>query len=355
MTIKPSRLLQITTTLVYDNDYWFDAVNPSMWDGTPYRWNVIGIINVQIHSSDQTRTPFSYNGQDVAIGDWFTDSSGRAFKIIEISDNSDGNFTCVIEDVDRFNVYNDTTISGYGGPTSPVCFIFPLSENGLPNLGQLPSGYLSAEALAALESRFISRNYQNDFIRVYQTNNGFSVGDFIKIDEEAEGRYELCPSSEINLAIGVVNGINVPGTDWFTFKALNEIVEDVQPPLVGEYGDIFYMDPANPGKVTGIKPAINARPVYIRLETENRAVRLNAITDSNTETHVLKISGHVDNQVEFQMPSTAADVTLMSINGIENTNFTFDAVTKMVTFDPVATGYIVEASDEVIFTYVTFN
>jgi len=45
----------------------------------------------------------------------------------------------------------------------------------------------------------------------------------------------------------------------------------------------------------------------------------------------------------------------MSINGIENKNFTFDVSTHKVTFDPVKTGYNVDPEDIVIFTYETFN
>ena len=41
----------------------------------------------------------------------------------------------------------------------------------------------------------------------------------------------------------------------------------------------------------------------------------------------------------------------MSINGIENKNFTFDVETKAIVFDPVATGYGVDVTDEVFFIY----
>lgn len=353
MAILPSRLLQLSTSVVYDNDYWYDSTNPTMWDGTAYRWNVVGTISPQFHSSDQTPNAFTYNGTDIKAGDWATDSTGRLFEIVEISDPSDGNFTCVFEDVDRFNLYNDPFMSGYGGPQSSICFVFKIAENGLPDLGTIPAGYMSAEVLASIESRFAGRDYKNNFVRVYQSNNNLAIGDFITVDVENEGRFIPADVENLNFAVGIVNSVNVPGTDWFTFKPLTEILNDVQPPLVGAYGDIFYIDPVNPGKVTNVKPASDAKPVYIRLETENRAVRLNAIVDENSITVSFKVETITLDQTAFTLPGEAKSVQAMSINGIENKNFTFDALTKVITFDPVATGYGVEETDEVIFVYNT--
>ncbi|MNY44300.1 hypothetical protein D3C86_1793140 [compost metagenome] len=102
-----------------------------------------------------------------------------------------------------------------------------------------------------------------------------------------------------------------------------------------------------------MKPASDAKPVYIRLETETRAVRLNAIVDENSITVVHKVETTTLDQVEFTLPAEAKSVQAMSINGIENKNFTFDDTTKAITFDPVATGYGVEETDEVIFVYNT--
>ena len=51
------------------------------------------------------------------------------------------------------------------------------------------------------------------------------------------------------------------------------------------------------------------------------------------------------------MPQEAEEVLVMSINGIENKNYIYDRAINTLTFDPIATGYGVETSDEVIFTY----
>ncbi len=354
MTIAPAKFLSTTIVSITDHDWWIDEINNPPWNYYPYKWLVECTVEIQAHGVPNISViPNFYSGLDMKAGDWFSDSLGKTYRISETVMLDANNVTLVIEDVDQYNTNNDPLNSGYGQPASLEGFVYSLDLNGIPNFQNVPIFKYPADIFPAISSRFTSKNEVEDYVTVYQTNNGFDMGDFIKVDEENEGRYEQCSANEINVAVGIVNGVNSPRPDYFTFKPLLPIANDVNPPLDGAYGDIFYLDPMNPGKVTSIKPVINPRPVYIRLESGNRAIRLNAISDTNTESHVLKISGHVDNQVEFQMPSTAADVTLMSINGIENTNFTFDAVTKMVTFDPVATGYIVEASDEVIFTYVT--
>lgn len=353
MAFRPAKLLPIVTSIVYDNAYWNDPINPGVWEGFPYRWNIIGSVTTQLHSSDRTREPFTYNALDIKVGDWITDISGRALKIIEIINSDTSEIEFVAEDVDRYNTFTDPFVSGFGGLSSQECFIFELSEDGQATLAGLPSGFMSNEAVASLENRFFYRNVTSEFVQVYQTNNGLVIGDFITVDLDNTGGYKLVSAQDINMAVGVVNSIGIPGDDWFTYKPLTEIVNDIDPPLVGNYGDIFYLDPLNPGKVTNVKPEANPKPVYIRLESDNRAVRLNAIVDESSETISVEVPVTALDQTTFVLPTAAKTVQVMSINGIENKNFTFDAVSKVVTFDPIATGYGVEESDEVIFVYNT--
>jgi hypothetical protein len=353
MSGLPTKLLQVELSSITENEAWFDPNNPSPWDYASYKWNIDGFVNTQTHGSDKTPEPFLYSGLDIKVDDWFTDDVGRCFKIVEITSTGFNNVSLVIEDTDRFNTFRDPSGSGNGAPNSFRGFVFSLTENGLPDLQNVPTGSFSPEIFTNIVSRFDSKNLVSEFVSFYQSNGGFVLGDFIKVDEENEGRFELCSADEINLAIGIINGVDAPKTDYFTFKPLTEIVNNVEPPLVGNYGDIFYLDPLNPGKVTNIKPESNPKPVYIRLETDNRAVRLNAIVDENSETISVEVPVTALDQITFVLPTAAKNVQVMSINGIENKNFTFDAVSKVVTFDPIATGYGVEESDEVIFVYNT--
>lgn len=349
----PAKLIPATLLFATDYEYWSNPDAPDSWEGYPYIWEAHLSVGTQYQSSDSTPTPFEYNGLDIDAGNWICDASGNALRINSVVSKTSNTAVLIIEDVNRFNTLNDPNVSGFGGLSGDFCFIFVLADNGFPNLQGIPVGFVSSEALFKIQSRFDTHNIYSEFVSVYQTNNGFVLGDFIRVDPENEGRYELCSSNEINQAVGIVNSVGNPKTDWFTFRPLTEIVNDVQPPLVGDYGDVFYMDPANPGKVTNIKPTTNAKPVYIRLENEHRAVRLNAIVDTDTIVGTLKLETVTQDQTMFVMPVGTTDVIDMSINGIENKNFTYDIETRTLIFDPVATGYGLDSDDQVIFTYET--
>lgn len=353
MSYKPSMCLNVNINSLSDADVWIDDVASPLWNYYPYKWTVDFSIELQGTSSDTASViPFSFSGLDVKIGDWFSDASGKVYKISDIVNADATELTAVIEDVGQFNTNNDPTQTGFGAPTLYFGIIFTLDVNGIPNLESMSINRYSGDIFPAIMSRFTSKNTVYDFVKVYQTNHGFNIGDFIRVDPDNDGRYELCGSNEINLAVGVVNTINNPRTDDFTFKPLTEIIDNIQPDLIGDYGDIFYLDPNNPGKVTNVKPLSGkVAPVYIRLETPNRAVRLNAITDENTISVIYKATVTTDDQLEFVLPAEAEEVLVMSINGIENKNYIYDRAINTLTFDPDATGYGVETSDEVIFTY----
>lgn len=351
MSVSPVKFLRTNILNITDQDWWSDGINPGLWDGYAFKWVVDSTIETQSHGSDQTPDPFMYSAKDVKVGDWFADSTGRTFRISEVISSTYAGASFVIEDVDQFNTYNDTSGSGFGGPQTFDGFVFTLSENGTPDLQNMPLYTYSPEIFSNINSRFVSKNIVSEFITFYQSNAGFALGDFIKVDAENEGRFELCAADEINMAVGIINGVNIPKTDSYTFKPLTEVIDNVEPPLVGNYGDIFYMDPTNPGKVTNVKPLRDAKPVYIRLETDHRAVRLNAIVDEQGSTEKSITVTPEDDQVEFTLPDDAIEVLIMSINGIETKAFTFDIETKVLTFDPDATGYGVDNQDEVLFIY----
>jgi hypothetical protein len=59
----------------------------------------------------------------------------------------------------------------------------------------------------------------------------------------------------------------MPGNDWFTVKPLASITTDITPPLPGNPGDLVYVDPMNPGKMTATRPDNGfCAPVYIKID-----------------------------------------------------------------------------------------
>jgi len=351
MAYLPPRLLQTSLSEVTPTDFWSDSI-PGIWDGYPFRWQLTMSVIPQTHSSFDTPTPFQYDGNDVRVGDWVGDANGLVLQIVEIISKDSATVVCKAEDIDRYNTFNDPFVSGTGSIAAGNAFVFELGLDGAPILQGFPYGAFGNNVVDNIQSRFTFRNTKNEFIRVNQTNHGMSIGDFIKVDDDNEGRYELLSASDANLAVGIVTTINIPGADWFTFQPLGKLMENVTPELDGDYGDVFYVDPTAPGKVTNIRPSKNAKPVYIRLDSPNRAFLLNVSVDEDTSNKVFKVEATL-NQVLFTMPEDAIEVQVMSINGIENTDFTFDETSKVLTFDPVATGYGVDETDEVFFIYLS--
>lgn len=362
MPVAPNLQLKAQITEFTETEYWsFDDNSGDMFIGSPFRWTVKIEVQPQAHSNHTTAEPMFYTGNDVRVGDWFASGvGGRANSIISIISQDGYTVNCVIEDVERTNLFTDPAQAGNGlcDPFSNGV-IFRIAENGLPILGPIDELYMPTQSVDDLLARFIARNLM-DQILVFQELHGMVPGDVIYADFEANSGYNKVTAANFNRAIGIVTGVGVPGLHYFTYRPLGRLINNVTPPLWGEHGDVFYMDPNEPGALTNIKPPRNAVPVYLQLDLPTRAILLERGVDnsSNTggaesETNKYDVENVTAGQRTFTMPADAKEILYMAINGIENENFTFDLVSKALVFDPIETGYGVDVDDEVFFIYKT--
>jgi hypothetical protein len=359
MPITPNLQLKASIVEFAETEYWTEDDNTGdMFIGSPYRWTVRIDIQAQPHSNHTTMESMFYTGNDVRVGDWFASGlGGRANLITEIISQDAFSVNCIIEDYERYNLFTDQSQAGNGlcDPFSNG-IIFRISESGLPILGPIDELYLSSQTVDDLMARFIARNMITEFVLVKQEDHGMFPGDVIYADFESNSGYKKTDSSNISRAIGIVTEINVPGLDYFCYRPLGKLITNVRPTLWGEHGDIFYLDPSEPGGLTNVKPETNAFPVYLQLEP-NRAILLSRGVESSqstdSETHKYDVENVVSGQTTFTLPLETVEVLYMAINGIENENFTFDQVTKVLVFDPIETGYGVDVDDEVFFIYKT--
>ena len=106
----------------------------SVWDGSPFSFNVTLTITPQLNSSqDTTPTAYEWNGNDVSVGMWFGQPSGATYKIVSISAQNSTSVTCVIEDVDLYVLLIDNTQAGNNYPEETNnSLIFEVSDDGLP-------------------------------------------------------------------------------------------------------------------------------------------------------------------------------------------------------------------------------
>lgn len=356
MAIQPNLLLTATYFTDFESGFWTDGDGSGdPFFGFPYQWKSTISVDPQIHSSPFTQTPFEYNGLDVQVGDWVANETrGKALLITEIISQSASSIECIVEDYERYNLFNDAFLSGSGNLANGSCIIFRIGDDGLPILSGVPDFLLSFNSVNDLKGRFLSMNL-DEFVLIRQENHPFEVGDLIYPDPVNLGSYLKTESENVGNALGIVVRINVPSTNFFSFRPIGQLVTNISPPLMGVPGTVFYADPDNPGKLTSIRPISNARPIYLRLDSPTKAILIGRPADSGesvgSDTTKYTVTDLVTNQTEFILPPEARVVLWMSINGIENKNFVFDPDTKILIFDPVSTGYGVDEDDSVFFIF----
>lgn len=358
MPVSPPLTLLANMTIDGENDYWnFDDNTGDPWIGYPYRWNVTFSIQDQLHSNQTTQTPDAFNGMDVQVGDWFASGlGGKANRIVEITTPGYNTMSCIVEDYERYNLLSDPNQTGLGICDAGPGVIFRLSDDGLPVIGPIQEYYLATTTITDLQARFMARNSVSSFVLVNQHNHGMDLGYVIVADSDNPGQYKMTDSTNIQHAIGIVTEINVPGLDYFSYRPMGRLINNVNPPLWGSHGTIFYLDPSNAGQLTTDKPDQNPIPVYMQLDLPTRAIMLERgveQTSASSTTAKYDVTNLSAGQTQFTMPAAAKSVLYMAINGVENEDFTFDTSSKVLVFDPVRTGYGVDVDDEVFFIYTT--
>lgn len=352
MYLPPPILMEFNISSVVVLERWTNYISGDPYKNIPYKWTVTLSITAQRHGDKFTNTAYAYNGLDITPGMWISNKvGGYVYKVINVQPGATASTVVLdIEDVDRFNLSLDP--SRTGASVSPkggaVGFIFELNDSGEPIFPGITSGIISPSFQADLQSRFAYRNEALQYIRVSQPGHTFVIGDIISPDPANTGLFKLATASQELSAIGTITDINIPSTDYFNYKPFGKILYNLSPAFTGNYGDIYYLDPANPGKLTTTRPSNHSKPIYIQIDSTTGIV----LDDNSSDSPVKYIVDTVSNgQTTFQLPAGALDVLEMTINGIETDNYTFNSTSSILTFDPVKNGYGVDSSDEVVITY----
>lgn len=247
-----------------DDPYWSGGNNPQY-----YRWEVTFTVNDRNHGSNLTRTPFSFNAQDIEVGDFVAGAlDGKVCQIMSISEKGNNTLTAIVEDRLRYNTFRDPTGFGLFGTPGPVVF-FQINELGFPMLDPIP-GDAAADFFTNVMSRFQYMNPLTNYL-LEQTNHGFEQGDAICIED---GLFALSNSDNINRFLGTVVYPG-PGPDQFILRPANGIVDFV-PGLPGSVGDYLYPSLDGSGDLTTNDNS--RRPIYMKVA--------DAITTSTTGTGI---------------------------------------------------------------------
>ena len=286
MSMLPPMVLLANLTIVAPSAlYSFDDRTDDPWLGKPYRWVVNLTVSAQAHASHLTPTPYAYTASDVTVGDWFADAAtGRAVRIVAVTNRLTSNLQAIVEDVDRFNIFTDPTASGQG-IGSGLGLIFRLNVDGQPVLGPLGA---RAAALSAnpglredLRARFTYRTQSPRLHTISQPGHGLSVGDLVCLS--ASG-YVRATSELASLPLaGVVTGINVPDPTCFDLTPPGGI-RSFPADLPGNPGDLLYA--AADGSLSPSRPPADARPLLLRLEDARSALVLSSGIDIGPRGYV---------------------------------------------------------------------
>lgn len=295
--------LQASVINIVDYTTWNDSDGVGdPYVGYTYQWQVDIAINTQFTGEWQNNFAFTEN--DIQIGDWVIQTSNVpevSLQIVDIINVNAGIITCIIEDIDRYNLQltgssgiNPLSVSGVFD-----ALVIRLGEDGLPIFNNVVPGSIPVTAEEQITSRFRFRNYLQNNYRTYQLGHTFAVGNQISLN--ANGTYSLASAvgTSAYKAIGRIKDVNIPGDGWFTYEPKGKLVRYITPNLPGSPGGIVYLDPNNPGLLTASKPNSGiAIPIFIKIDNTT-GVKLDEV-----------LQGGLDNYIATRAPAVSDDSSL---------------------------------------------
>lgn len=287
---------------------WADPSDYPVSPGAPtppgrprdHRWRVVANVASQLHSSAYTRAPGQYNGMDINVGMWISNtSSGQSWQIIKVESKRSDQVTVIVQDIFRYNTIRGSLGDGDGAPSNGLCVVYGLNDEGMPQIDPLPQNGVSIAFTQNLQSRFEYINLQYDY-PLYQSGNDFQFNDVIAVDPST---HSFVKSNTINkTVIGRVTSVSdtIPG--WFTINPVQKIV-DALDYLPGDVGDIIYASEINPGEITTVP---GGAQLYLKLRNNTSSRTAGTLTGPTPPGGVIQLnkttitvpgSGTVDDMV----------------------------------------------------------
>lgn len=275
-------------TMPWNNPLLYPVVPPSLPPAPvqkDFRWRVVMDVSEQLHSSNITRNPGTYNGQDITVGQWIANlTTGQAWQIITIEAKTTTQVTAIVQDVYRYNTFRDPAQVGNGNPNPGTYVVFSLSETGLPNIDPVPSAGISSTFATNLASRFDYINLQYDY-PLYQEGNSFVLNDVVAVDPNSNSFSKSDASNRI--VVGRVTSVSDTLSGWFTVNPVQKIVDNLDY-LPGDVGDIIYTSLVAPGEVTTTP---GGSQIYIKLRNNTSSISRSTDSGPTTPGNIFQLNG----------------------------------------------------------------
>jgi len=287
----------------------------------------VGTANIRSGNSKE------YNGLDIKTGDWVASANGHiCLQITSIISKSATQIQFVAKDVDMisYKTYADNTFS-----TSDDIAFFEVSDNGQPLIttGGV-SFFTTPSSIDKIQGRFAATEETERYRFEFSTDqSGISIGDTVTVDTTNGNFVKFGDTNSSDVPLGVVLEKTMGGRVIY-IKPFNTLVDNHSAPelLTGDAGDIYYTDPANPGKMTLIK-ATGSKAIFLQVKdpvsTVITTTQANYLPDANDSLII--------NGVEvFE-------------GGVDTTPTTVDALINLINGD--TSNHYVTASKNSVFAY----
>jgi len=274
----PSKVITGTANTIAPLSSWLydDGMGDPWWQGAqsnPYQWILSASINTVNHSSHLSRVPFQYTGLDIMPGMWVFGNANKALRVVSVISMTDLSIQCLIEDVDRYNTFTDSTGTGNGVFNQFDSLIFfELGEDGLPVINPSPDG-TDPGLVGQIEDRFkvFNPSVEEQF---FQLNHGFLEGQILKMDS-VTGQFAQATSSDIYI-VGTVTAVG-PGPNYFYLSPSTKLINDLEPGLPGSAGNIISIDSSTGDLTTGA-----GEPIYIQMTTAAPSFTIGSVANPTT-------------------------------------------------------------------------
>lgn len=306
----PNKVIQLNIQSAVGKDYWPYNQGDEFWENgsSPrfYTWIISATVIPQFHSYENTREPYTYNGLDLNVGDWISNTDiPQAFEIISITEKTETSLVAIIRDTFRYNTFSAISQDGLISPQLGNNILFTLSVDGMPLLDPLPASINKYGFVSSLDSRF-RKEKKNEILQLYKENNGFIKGDILSLDPAAG--YILSDNNITHKILGTVYSSG-PGPNDFIVSPVNVFSKNYQASVLGQIGDTLYISDTDPGKLTTENTGV---PAYVKI---TNAIQGTSITTKSTDNMTIVVGNTFSlNNSNIVIPSTNIQDLVNRIN-----------------------------------------
>ena len=213
----------------------------------------VGSIDPQSVGDASVRTGGSkqYTALDIKTGDWITSANGQiCLQIVSVDSKTDSSITFTAKDVDMisYKTYANNAMSN-----GDTVIFFEVSDNGQPLITTADiTAFQNPGSIDKIQGRFAATEETERFRFEFDTaQTGYEKGDTITVNTVDGSFIKFGATNSSDIPLGIVIEKTM-GNRVVYVKPFNTIIDNHSNPelLTGSAGDIYYTDPANPGKMT---------------------------------------------------------------------------------------------------------